>query len=136
MIECGIMAWYKKDKLSLPASLNDADKTIRTEGLFSKCEGCRAIIWKKDLGANENVCPKCNYHAKLRAREHLQSLFAEPGALIGFAGPRVIEQAIRQKLPKGLQRSEFLLEHGMLAAIVDGRDLREYLTNALYISLS
>ena len=56
---------------------------------------------------------------------------AEPGALIGFAGPRVIEQTIRQKLPKGFQRSEFLLEHGMLDAIVDRRDLREYLINAL-----
>jgi acetyl-CoA carboxylase carboxyl transferase subunit beta len=43
---------------------------------------------------------------------------AEPGALIGFAGPRVIEQTIRQKLPEGFQRSEFLLEHGMLDAVV------------------
>jgi acetyl-CoA carboxylase carboxyl transferase subunit beta len=61
---------------------------------------------------------------------------AEPGALIGFAGPRVIEQTIRQKLPKGFQRSEFLLEHGMLDAIVDRRDLREYLINALNFFLS
>jgi len=254
-----------------------------------KCEGCRAIIYKKDLDANDKVCPKCNYHAKLSARERLQSLFdegayevfdqnlvtadplqftdrqpysqrlaaarkatqlndatinaggklggrkvlisameygfiggsmgsvmgemltlaveralqeklpiiivsasggarmhegvfslmqmakisaalarldeacipfislltdpttggvtasfamlgdlniAEPGALIGFAGPRVIEQTIRQKLPKGFQRSEFLLEHGMLDAIVDRRDLREYLTNSLNFFLS
>ena len=43
---------------------------------------------------------------------------AEPGALIGFAGPRVIEQTIRQKLPEGFQRSEFLLEHGFLDAVV------------------
>ena len=56
---------------------------------------------------------------------------AEPGALIGFAGPRVIEQTIRQKLPKGFQRSEFLLEHGMLDAIVDRREMRTFLTNAL-----
>jgi acetyl-CoA carboxylase carboxyl transferase subunit beta len=55
----------------------------------------------------------------------------EPGALIGFAGPRGIEQTIRQKLPKGFQRSEFLLQHGMLDAIVDRRDLRKYLINAL-----
>ena len=46
---------------------------------------------------------------------------AEPGALIGFAGPRVIEQTIRQKLPQGFQRSEFLLEHGMLDAVVLGK---------------
>lgn len=283
------MAWFRKDKSSLPASQKDADKAIRTEGLFLKCEGCRAIIYKKDLDANDKVCPKCNYHAKLSARERLQSLFdegayevfdqnlvtadplqftdrqpysqrlaaarkatqlndatinaggklggrkvlisameygfiggsmgsvmgemltlaveralqeklpiiivsasggarmhegvfslmqmakisaalarldeacipfislltdpttggvtasfamlgdlniAEPGALIGFAGPRVIEQTIRQKLPKGFQRSEFLLEHGMLDAIVDRRDLREYLTNSLNFFLS
>jgi acetyl-CoA carboxylase carboxyl transferase subunit beta len=55
----------------------------------------------------------------------------EPGALIGFAGPRVIEQTIRQKLPKGFQRSEFLLEHGMLDAVVDRRELRDYLINIL-----
>jgi acetyl-CoA carboxylase carboxyl transferase subunit beta len=56
---------------------------------------------------------------------------AEPGALIGFAGPRVIEQTIRQKLPKGFQRSEFLLEHGMLDAVVDRRELRDFLINIL-----
>jgi acetyl-CoA carboxylase carboxyl transferase subunit beta len=277
------MSWFKKEKAQLPASPKDEDKTIRTEGLFKKCEGCAAIIWKKDLDANERVCPKCGYHGKTSARERLKSLFddgryevfdqnlastdplkfidrqpyeqrlesarkstklndavinacgeiggrrtlisameygfiggsmgsvmgemltlaieraweeklpliiisasggarmhegiyslmqmakvsaalarldqakipfislltdpttggvtasfamlgdlniAEPGALIGFAGPRVIEQTIRQKLPKGFQRSEFLLQHGMLDAIVDRRDLREYLIQA------
>jgi len=61
---------------------------------------------------------------------------AEPNALIGFAGPRVIEQTIRQKLPKGFQRSEFLLQHGMLDAIVDRRDLRNYIINALNFFLA
>jgi acetyl-CoA carboxylase carboxyl transferase subunit beta len=56
---------------------------------------------------------------------------AEPGALIGFAGPRVIEQTIRQKLPPGFQRSEFLLEHGMLDAVVHRRDLKAYIARAL-----
>jgi acetyl-CoA carboxylase carboxyl transferase subunit beta len=56
---------------------------------------------------------------------------AEPGALIGFAGPRVIEQTTRQKLPEGFQRSEFLLEHGFLDAIVERKDLKAYLTQAL-----
>jgi acetyl-CoA carboxylase carboxyl transferase subunit beta len=51
-------------------------------------------------------------------------IFAEPGALIGFAGPRVIEQTIKQELPEGFQRSEFLLEHGMVDAIVDRRELK------------
>ncbi|HET9099091.1 MAG TPA: acetyl-CoA carboxylase carboxyltransferase subunit beta, partial [Acidobacteriaceae bacterium] len=56
---------------------------------------------------------------------------AEPGALIGFAGPRVIEQTIRQKLPEGFQRSEFLLAHGMLDAVVPRKDLKTYLIRAL-----
>jgi acetyl-CoA carboxylase carboxyl transferase subunit beta len=283
------MAWFKKQRSPLPASPKDEDKTIRTEGLFTKCEGCRAIIWKKDLDANEQVCPKCNFHTKVHAHDRLRMLFddgkyevqdetlasndplgfvdrqpyaqklasaraatklndavinargklggrptlisameygfiggsmgsvmgemltlaveraaqerlpiliisasggarmhegsfslmqmakisaalarlddarvpfislltdpttggvtasfamlgdlilAEPGALIGFAGPRVIEQTIRQKLPKGFQRSEFLMEHGMIDAIVDRRDLREYLVQALNFFLA
>jgi acetyl-CoA carboxylase carboxyl transferase subunit beta len=56
---------------------------------------------------------------------------AEPRALIGFAGPRVIEQTIRQKLPEGFQRSEFLLEHGMLDEIVERKQMRDYLIKAL-----
>ncbi len=56
---------------------------------------------------------------------------AEPGALIGFAGPRVIEQTIRQKLPPGFQRSEFLLAHGMLDAVVPRKQLRPYIARAL-----
>jgi acetyl-CoA carboxylase carboxyl transferase subunit beta len=56
---------------------------------------------------------------------------AEPGAQIGFAGPRVIEQTIRQKLPEGFQRAEFLLEHGMLDAVVERKDLREFILHSL-----
>jgi acetyl-CoA carboxylase carboxyl transferase subunit beta len=56
---------------------------------------------------------------------------AEPKALIGFAGPRVIEQTIRQKLPEGFQRSEFLLAHGMIDVIVDRRDLKATIAKAL-----
>jgi acetyl-CoA carboxylase carboxyl transferase subunit beta len=56
---------------------------------------------------------------------------AEPKALIGFAGPRVIEQTIRQKLPEGFQRSEFLAEHGMLDLVVDRRDLKATVARAL-----
>jgi acetyl-CoA carboxylase carboxyl transferase subunit beta len=58
---------------------------------------------------------------------------AEPGALIGFAGPRVIEQTIRQKLPEGFQRSEFLLEHGMLDMVVDRRELKKALVRSLQL---
>ena len=273
------MTWFKSNK-GPRAVLREEDKTVRTEGLFTKCDSCRAIIWKKDLDANDRVCPKCGYHFKIGAHERLRMLFdegayetldadlvspdplkfvdrqpyseklaaaqratglndavvnargklggratlisameysfiggsmgsvvgemitlaieralaeripliavsasggarmhegvlsviqmakvsaalvrlddahipfisvltdpttggvtasyamlgdlniAEPGALIGFAGPRVIEQTIRQKLPKGFQRAEFLLQHGMLDAIVDRRSLRNYL---------
>ena len=276
------MTWFKSNK-GPRAVLREEDKTVRTEGLFTKCDSCRAIIWKKDLDANDRVCPKCGYHFKIGAHERLRMLFdegayetldadlvspdplkfvdrqpyseklaaaqratglndavvnargklggratlisameysfiggsmgsvvgemitlaieralaeripliavsasggarmhegvlsliqmakvsaalvrlddahipfisvltdpttggvtasyamlgdlniAEPGALIGFAGPRVIEQTIRQKLPKGFQRAEFLLQHGMLDAIVDRRNLRNYLINA------
>ena len=56
---------------------------------------------------------------------------AEPGALIGFAGPRVIEQTIRQKLPEGFQRAEFLLKHGMLDAVVPRLELKAYISKAL-----
>src|SRR5918911_3569082 len=56
---------------------------------------------------------------------------AEPKALIGFAGPRVIEQTIRQTLPEGFQRSEFLLDHGMLDAVVDRRQMRDFIISAL-----
>ena len=282
------MTWFAKEKGRI-ANTPDEEKTVRTEGLFIKCNNCRAFIWKKDLDANEKVCPKCGYHFRINATERLKSLFdegayealdnhlfspdplnfvdrepyaqklaaarkatglndalinargklggrttlisameynfiggsmgsvvgemitlaieravremlpyivvsasggarmhegtlslmqmakisaalarldeaglpfisvltdpttggvtasyamlgdlniAEPGALIGFAGPRVIEQTIRQKLPKSFQRSEFLLEHGMLDAIVDRREMRHYLINALNFFLS
>ena len=58
---------------------------------------------------------------------------AEPEALIGFAGPRVIEQTVREKLPEGFQRSEFLLEHGAIDQICDRRDLRDHLADVLGI---
>ena len=61
---------------------------------------------------------------------------AEPGALIGFAGPRVIEQTIRQKLPEGFQRSEFLLEHGFVDLVVDRRELKATLARALRFMLA
>jgi acetyl-CoA carboxylase carboxyl transferase subunit beta len=61
---------------------------------------------------------------------------AEPGALIGFAGPRVIEQTIRQKLPEGFQRAEFLLSHGMLDMVVDRRELKKTVSRSLRLLLA
>jgi acetyl-CoA carboxylase carboxyl transferase subunit beta len=63
-------------------------------------------------------------------------VIAEPKALIGFAGPRVIEQTIRQKLPKDFQKSEFLLDHGMIDAIVDRREIRDYVIKLLNFMLN
>jgi acetyl-CoA carboxylase carboxyl transferase subunit beta len=275
------MVWFKRESGELDTS---GKKTVRTEGLWVKCEGCRQIIWKKDLEDNLSVCPKCDKHFRIDARTRLAYLLdetelemldgnlsstdplkfvdlkpyssrlrqaekdtglkdavinaqgkllgrpvvvsameyafiggsmgavvgemitraveraleakspliivsasggarmmegvvslmqlakisaalarldkekvpyisvltdpttggvtasfamlgdlniAEPGALIGFAGPRVIEQTIRQKLPAGFQRSEFLLQHGMLDAVVHRRDMKPYIARAL-----
>ncbi|HLY42139.1 MAG TPA: acetyl-CoA carboxylase, carboxyltransferase subunit beta [Terracidiphilus sp.] len=278
------MTWFKRESGEFePPENGDSEKKVRTEGLWTKCPSCRQAIFKADLEANLNVCPKCQYHFKIGARQRIDLLLepgyelvdgglrstdplkfvdvkpyqqrlqkarqetglddaiqnavgqlgphsvvvsameygfiggsmgavvgetiaravdrartgrkplivvaasggarmmegvvslmqmakvstalaqldearipyiciltdpttggvtasfamlgdlniAEPGALIGFAGPRVIEQTIRQKLPEGFQRSEFLLEKGFLDAVVHRRDLKGYLQRAL-----
>jgi acetyl-CoA carboxylase carboxyl transferase subunit beta len=274
------MSWFKRQESEIEAN---AEKSVRTEGLWVKCEGCSQFVFKPDLEANLQVCPKCRHHHRLDARARIASLLdpgyelvdlelkssdplnfvdmksykerlakaqketglndavvnavgtlggqgvvlsvmefafiggsmgcvvgetiaraidralasrhplivvaasggarmmegvaslmqlakisaglaqmdeqrvpyiavltnpttggvtasfgmlgdlniAEPGALIGFAGPRVIEQTIRQKLPEGFQRSEFLLEHGMLDAVVPREELKGYIGRAL-----
>jgi acetyl-CoA carboxylase carboxyl transferase subunit beta len=283
------MSWFKRDDGEYESGIGgdvaaDAgERKVRTEGLWTKCLGCRQTIWKADLEANLNVCPKCQHHFKIGARQRIALLLepgyelvdtglrstdplnfsdiktykkrlraaqeatglddailnavgelgqhsvvvsameygfiggsmgavvgetiaraadrarlgrkplivvaasggarmmegvvslmqmakistalgqlddaklpyisvltdpttggvtasfamlgdlniAEPGALIGFAGPRVIEQTIRQKLPEGFQRSEFLLEKGFLDSVVHRRDLKSYISRAL-----
>ncbi len=274
------MSWFKRENHEIR---NTDQRTVRTEGLWIRCENCREVIWKAELEENLQVCPKCGYHFKFDARSRIASLLepgyqmvdlqlqstdplsftdlkpykrrlreaqaktglndaivnavgkigsqpvvlsvmeygfiggsmgavvgetiaravdrslasrdpliivaasggarmmegiaslmqlakvsvglarlddekipyisvmtdpttggvtasfamlgdlniAEPGALIGFAGPRVIEQTIRQKLPEGFQRSEFLLEHGFLDAIVGRKEMKSYLAHAL-----
>jgi acetyl-CoA carboxylase carboxyl transferase subunit beta len=281
------MTWFKREsgdyEPESPNANGDAERRVRTEGLWVKCPGCRQPIYKPDVAANLNVCPKCQHHYKLGARQRFDLLLepgyelvdgglrstdplnfhdvksykarlrkaqeetglddailnavgrmghhevvvsameyafiggsmgavvgetiaragdralagrkplivvaasggarmmegvvslmqmakistvlaqlddaripyicvltdpttggvtasfamlgdlniAEPGALIGFAGPRVIEQTIRQKLPEGFQRSEFLLEKGFLDAVVHRREMKDYLIRAL-----
>jgi acetyl-CoA carboxylase carboxyl transferase subunit beta len=274
------MSWFKRQDNEIESS---REKRVRTEGLWVKCDGCGQFVFKADLAANHQVCPKCGEHHRMTARERIEMLLepgyelvdgglkstdplkfvdmkpyrgrlakaqqdtglsdgilnatgrlgeheivlsameygfiggsmgsvvgetiaravdraralvrpliivsasggarmmegivslmqlakiasalseldearvpyisvltdpttggvtasfamlgdlnvAEPGALIGFAGPRVIEQTLRQKLPEGFQRSEFLLEHGMLDAVVPRRELKAYLSRAL-----
>lgn len=274
------MSWFRRESSDVDSS---GEKTVKTEGLWVKCDGCRQIIWKKDLDQNMNVC-KCGRHFRIDARARLALLLddgkyqvfdsnfsstdplkftdlkpysarlkktqadtglkdailnaegllngrpvivscmeygfiggsmgaavgeaiaraveralekriplivvsasggarmmegvislmqmakisaalarlddaripyisvltdpttggvtasyamlgdlniAEPDALIGFAGPRVIEQTIRQKLPQEFQRSEFLLKKGMLDAVVSRKDLKAYIARAL-----
>jgi len=275
------MTWFRREKKALEVL---QEKRVQTEGLWVKCDGCKQILWKKDLENNLQCCPKCNYHFKMGSRARLEMLFddgrytehdaklittdplafkdtksyrdrikkaeketgltdalltgegliegkpiiicamefsfiggsmgavvgekttraidrcigqklplvivscsggarmmegaislmqmakisaglarldeirkpfisvltdpttggvtasyamlgdlniAEPGALIGFAGPRVIEQTIRQKLPEGFQRAEFLLAHGMIDAIVPRKELKSYLARSM-----
>ena len=281
------MTWFKRESTEIDAA---GERKVRTEGLWVKCDGCRQVIWKKDLDQNCNVCPKCQRHFRIDARTRIAQLLdnvnleddsgytvsdvelastdplkfvdvrpyserlrqtqsstglkdavinaegtlngktiilsameysfiggsmgavvgeaitraierataqrkplvivsasggarmmegvaslmqmakisaalarldearvpyisvltdpttggvtasyamlgdlniAEPGALIGFAGPRVIEQTIRQKLPEGFQRAEFLLEHGMIDAVVHRKDMKNYISRAL-----
>jgi acetyl-CoA carboxylase carboxyl transferase subunit beta len=277
------MAWFKRDKKAIEQPTPPEERRVRTEGLWVKCESCRAIVFRKDLEENLLVCPKCQFHFRMNAKQRLALLLdgkwtehdagmvstdplkfvdtkpyskrikdaqkklgmndaivtaegqlngrpiiccamefgfiggsmgavvgekvtraiemaielrqplvivsssggarmmegtislmqlakvsaalarldeeklpyisvltdpttggvtasfamlgdlnvAEPGALIGFAGPRVIEQTIRQKLPEGFQRSEFLLEHGFLDAVIPRKDLKGFLANSL-----
>lgn len=274
------MSWFKRDENEIEPS---PEKRVRTEGLWFKCDGCNQTLWKAEVEANLQVCPKCGKHFKMSARARIDSMLepgyelvdgnltsndplnfvdlkpykarlkkaqqdtglndailnavgklgpheivlsvmeyafiggsmgavvgetiaraidrslasrhpliivaasggarmmegivslmqlakisaglaqmddakipyisvltdpttggvtasfamlgdlnvAEPGALIGFAGPRVIEQTIRQKLPEGFQRSEFLLEHGMLDAVVPRKEIKAYIIRAL-----
>ena len=76
------MAWFKRESGELDPS---GEKKIRTEGLWVKCEGCRQIIWKKDLEENLNVCPKCGKHFRIDARARLAQLF-DDGEYEVFSG--------------------------------------------------
>src|SRR5258708_15365170 len=68
------MAWFKRESGELETT---GQKTVRTEGLWVKCEGCRQIIWKKDLEENLNVCPKCEKHFRIDERKRLALLLDE-----------------------------------------------------------
>src|SRR5580658_9485069 len=77
------MSWFKRENGEFEAGRDtdngaDGEKNVRTEGLWTKCPGCRATIWKADLEANLNVCPKCQHHFKETARERLNQLL-DPG---------------------------------------------------------
>jgi len=69
------MSWFKREDNEI---VNDSERTVRTEGLWVRCPGCRQVIFKADLEANLNVCPKCGHHFRIEARERIESLL-EPG---------------------------------------------------------
>ncbi len=69
------MAWFKRENTELEQT---GEKRVRTEGLWVKCDGCRQIIWKKDLEDNLNVCPKCERHFRVDAHTRLEMLL-DPG---------------------------------------------------------
>src|SRR5215813_3992428 len=69
------MSWFKREDNEI---INDAERTVRTEGLWVRCPHCRQVIFKADLEANLNVCPKCGFHFRIGARERIKSLL-EPG---------------------------------------------------------
>jgi len=69
------MSWFKREDNEI---VNDAEKTVRTEGLWVRCPGCRQVIFKAELEANQQVCPKCGHHFRIGARERIENLL-EPG---------------------------------------------------------
>ena len=68
------MTWFKREKSAIENPTPVDERRVRTEGLWIKCSGCRAAIWKKDLEANWEVCPKCDHHFRLSARRRLELL--------------------------------------------------------------
>src|SRR3989440_3334824 len=68
------MAWFKRDKKSIEQSTPPEERRVRTEGLWVKCESCRTIVFRKDLEANLYVCPKCQFHFKMNAKQRLEML--------------------------------------------------------------
>src|ERR1700691_277666 len=68
------MAWFKREKKRIEQPTPPDARRVKTEGLWTKCENCRAIVWKKDLDANWRICPKCQYHFRLSATQRLELL--------------------------------------------------------------
>ncbi len=69
------MAWFKREKKSIDAATPPEERRVRTEGLWAKCESCGTIVFRKDLEANLYVCPKCQFHFRMNAKQRLEMLF-------------------------------------------------------------
>ena len=88
------MSWFKREKSAIENPTPVDERRVRTEGLWTKCNACRAIIWKKDLESNWEVCPKCDHHFRLGARRRLELLlddghWREYDADLASSGPRL-----------------------------------------------
>ena len=68
------MAWFKRSNKAIEQSTPPDERRVKTEGLWSKCANCRAIVWRKDLEGNSRVCPKCQHHFRLPAHQRLELL--------------------------------------------------------------
>src|SRR5947207_3392585 len=142
------MAWFKKERK--PRTSERVKLEIPADA-WEKCDECGHIDIKDRFVRALNVCPNCGHHRRIAAQEYIDLLVdedswheldarlrstdplhfenykqrLEPGAVVGFAGPRVIKQTIGQDLPPGFQTAEFLLEHGMIDAVVPRSELRD-----------
>src|ERR1700749_4618434 len=103
------MSWFKRENGEIEPP--DGEKNVRTEGLWIKCLGCRQTIWKADLEANHNVCPKCQYHFKISAKQRLD-LLLEPGYELVDGGLRSTDplnfadkKPYKQRLTKAQQET-------------------------------
>src|SRR5437879_12764172 len=85
------MSWFKRSKKSIEQPTPPDERRVKTEGLWTKGTGCRAIVWKKDLEANAHVCAKCQHHFRLNARQRPELLrdgrWIEHGAQIASSDP-------------------------------------------------
>src|SRR5262249_60615644 len=85
------MAWFKRDKKAIEQSTPPEERRVRTEGLWVKCESCRAIVFRKDLEENLLVCPKCQFHFKMNSKRRVALLLdgrrTENDAGMGSPGP-------------------------------------------------
>src|SRR6185437_11742940 len=118
------MSWFKRENGDFPAPAlapangeengDAAGRTVRTEGLWIKCVGCRAAIWKADLEANLHVCPKCEHHFKMGARQRID-LLLEPGYELVDTGLRSTDplnftdiKPYRQRLKRAQEQTGLL----------------------------
>ena len=124
------MSWFKRSKKSIEQPTPPDERRVKTEGLWTKCTGCRAIVWKKDLEANAHVCAKCQHHFRLNARQRLELLldgrWIEHDAQLAsndplhFADTRPYADRLKEARRKLGMNDAVLTAEGLLAAHSNG----------------